>query len=234
MDPIDALKSFGFTRQEATVYLTLLTHGEQSGYEAAKNAGISRSNAYAALAGLAEKGAAMQGGGETRTYSATPAAELVGNLRRQCMKTLDALESALPARRETEAPYLAVTGSDNVRDKIVNVLDAATRRVYVSLHGDDLAGQIAEALRRAADRGLKTVILCDADPGIPGAAFHHTQRMPGQFNIIADTEAVLTGSLRPDATAQCLYSRNSNLVRLMREAFVNELELVRQREETSR
>ena len=45
-DNIVLLQQFGLTRQEAKVYLLLLTEGCLSGYEAAKRAGISRSNAY--------------------------------------------------------------------------------------------------------------------------------------------------------------------------------------------
>ena len=56
MDNVELLMSFGLTRQEARVYVLLLGEGALSGYEAAKRLGISRSNAYAALAGLVDKG----------------------------------------------------------------------------------------------------------------------------------------------------------------------------------
>ena len=45
MELIDKLLHFGFTRQEALVYLALCTDGEMTGYETAKCTGISRSNA---------------------------------------------------------------------------------------------------------------------------------------------------------------------------------------------
>ena len=48
----EKLMEFGLTRQEATVYLALVVSGTQTGYEVAKQTGISRSNAYNALAGL--------------------------------------------------------------------------------------------------------------------------------------------------------------------------------------
>lgn len=56
METILALRKFGFTQQESLLYVTLLRHGAMTGYEAAKAAGISRSNAYAALSSLVEKG----------------------------------------------------------------------------------------------------------------------------------------------------------------------------------
>ncbi len=65
MDAMDLLIEFGLTRQEATLYLCLLSGGDQNGYELAKKTGISRSNTYTGLAGLVEKGAAWTIEGET-------------------------------------------------------------------------------------------------------------------------------------------------------------------------
>ena len=52
------LQHFGLSRQEALVYQNLLLYGKRTGYEIAKETGISRSNVYGALSVLAEKGAA--------------------------------------------------------------------------------------------------------------------------------------------------------------------------------
>ena len=46
MDLNESLMCFGLTRQESNIYLTLLSDGALTGYEAAKRTGISRSNAY--------------------------------------------------------------------------------------------------------------------------------------------------------------------------------------------
>ena len=62
------LTDFGLSRQEALVYRELLSGGKQSGYEIAKAAGISRSNAYTCLAALVEKGAAYLGEESAKRY----------------------------------------------------------------------------------------------------------------------------------------------------------------------
>ena len=54
----ERLMDFGLTRQEANIYQCLLTEGKVTGYEVAKQTGISRSNAYNSLANMTEKGAA--------------------------------------------------------------------------------------------------------------------------------------------------------------------------------
>ena len=58
MSYIDDLMQFGLTRQESAIYYALLSEGMMTGYEAAKVSGVSRSNAYTALAALVDKGAA--------------------------------------------------------------------------------------------------------------------------------------------------------------------------------
>ena len=60
VDLIESLTATGLTRQEAQLYLLLHTEGVMTGYEAAKQSGISRSNAYMSLAGLVAKGAARR------------------------------------------------------------------------------------------------------------------------------------------------------------------------------
>ena len=59
MDNVERLMEFGLTRHEASLYILLTLEGSLNGYEAAKQSGISRSNAYNALAGLVDKGAAI-------------------------------------------------------------------------------------------------------------------------------------------------------------------------------
>ena len=65
---IDLLTSFSLTRQEASIYITLLNHGDMTGYEVAKDTGFSRSNVYASLSALVEKGAAYLAEGEVTKY----------------------------------------------------------------------------------------------------------------------------------------------------------------------
>ena len=70
---VEYLMEFGLTRQEATIYQCLLGEGKATGYEVSKLTGISRSNAYNALANMTEKGAAcLVEEGNTRKYVPMP------------------------------------------------------------------------------------------------------------------------------------------------------------------
>ena len=76
---IEKLMCFGMTRQEAAIYLCLAENGEMTGYEASKQTGISRSNAYNALAGLVDKGAAYTTEGTAVRYHAVETEEFCAN-----------------------------------------------------------------------------------------------------------------------------------------------------------
>ena len=77
------LMDFGLSRQEALVYRELLSGGKQSGYEIAKEAGISRSNAYTTLAALVEKGAAYLVEESAKRYIPVSIEEFCGNRLRR-------------------------------------------------------------------------------------------------------------------------------------------------------
>ena len=96
---MDLLTQFGLTRQEAAVYLGLLANGDMNGYEAAKRLGISRSNAYTALAGLVDKGAAWLIDGNVTRYTALPGAEFCDNRLRALARSRDELLSVLPEQK---------------------------------------------------------------------------------------------------------------------------------------
>ena len=58
----ERLTEFGLTRQEACIYECLLMEGKTTGYEVAKQIGISRSNAYASLGQYDGEGGGLSGG----------------------------------------------------------------------------------------------------------------------------------------------------------------------------
>lgn len=229
METILALRKFGFTQQESLLYTTLLRHGAMTGYEAAKAAGISRSNAYAALSSLVEKGGAVVASGETSHYVPLPKQELLANLRRSTEATLAFLDASLPEEQQEETPYLNVSGLRNTEDKIRNMLLGAELRVYASLHSDNMA-LFRREFEACVGRGLKVVILSNADPAVTGCTFLKNQAGTGHVKLIADTSEVIAGQLEPGVSGRCLYSRNEHLVYLMREAILHEMELIRIRE----
>lgn len=225
MELIQALKKFGFTQQESLMYVTLCKMGAMTGYEAAKVSGISRSNAYAALSSLVEKGGAIVSSEDSSKYTAIPREELILNLRRSCESTLGFLEENLPEQEEEEAPYLTISGYGNTLDKMRNMILLAKGWVYLSVSASTVK-LLTSDLENCIKRGLKVVILSDEDPHLSGVVFMHNEAPAENVRIIADTSEVIVGTLEV-SRGQCLYSKNKHLVSLMREALLNEIELIK-------
>lgn len=223
MDLIEVLKKFGFTGQEALLYITLLKHGEITGYEAARINGISRSNAYSALSKLVEKGAIIKSNDNVKKYMAISKQDLIQTLKRSSQESLDFLYQNLPEKKSSLTPYFTVTGKKNILNKLHNIIDLAQKRIYISIHSHELKS-IKENIQTCIKRGIKTAIISDVDPEIPGVIYYSKVNDPGFIKIIADTARIFTCDLSQEVK-NGLYSEEQHLVKIMRESILNEIEL---------
>ena len=226
MEIVERLMHFNLTRQEATLYLLLVKAGRLTGYEAAKQTGISRSNTYTALAGLVEKGAAyiMEEGKVTR-YTPVAPEEFCNNKIRRLAEMRDALIKELPGVKNEAEGYITIKGNAEIISKLQNTVLNAKARIYVSANAVVMELLRAE-LEDALGRGLKVVVITGSDFLLPGAICYNTVKQTGQIRLIADSQTVLTGDLDEGANSTCLYSCKRNLVDLFKDALKNEIKLI--------
>ncbi len=225
MELTEALGKIGFTRHESILYITLCQEGELTGYEAAKISGLPRSNVYLALSGLVEKGGAYICEGEAARYTPVQVEELVANTRRQMSEVLDYLEKHIPKRKTSSEPYITITGKKQIINKMKNIINQARERVYLSMAPIELELIISELLDAIA-RGLKVVIITTPPFQIDGAIIHYIPKQSGQIRLISDSTNVLTGEINKQAEPSCLYSRNKNLIDLIKNSLTNEIKLI--------
>ncbi len=225
MTLVDDLTQFGLTRQESTMYLALQARGELTGYEAAKLTGISRSNAYNALAALVEKGAAYVMESAVTKYTPVSFEEFSGNRARRLAELRERIVANLPARKAETEGYITISGETHILDKARNMLAAAEYRVYASVSSGLLA-KVESDLRALAKRGVKVVVLTDAAVSIDGAIAYEKGQVEGQLRLIVDSSIVLTGQIAEVDGATCLYSKNRNLVDVFKEMLQNEITLL--------
>lgn len=224
MDFNNTLHKLGFTPIEATVFITLCKHGALSGYEVAKLTGISRSNIYAALYSLQEKGKCQVSEGETTKYIAISKEELLLSTKRELTKTLSEIEQFYPNPIEIQEPYVTIRGYDNVLNKIKNSILLCKSHLYLLCSASCIDLFRDELLAICSDRRI--TIICEADINLSNQiTIYNRQRDPKGIHLIIDTQSVITGDLEPEH-AQCLFSKNDSLVRLMRESFVTELNMI--------
>ena len=227
MELIEGLTHFNLTKQEATLYVLLLKEGYLTGYEAAKQTGISRSNTYTALAGLVDKGAAyvLEEGKVTR-YTPVPPEEFCSNKIDRLKEIKDKVLNQLPALKNDAEGYITIKGELEIINKLRNTVRQAEARIYVSANR-----RVMELLRKelmdALARGLKVVIISDEKFTLPDAICYGTDKQTEQIRLIADSQTVVTGDLEDEENSTCLYSCKRNLVDLFKEALQNEIKLIK-------
>ena len=229
MELIDKLLHFGFTRQEALVYLALCTDGEMTGYETAKCTAISRSNAYTALAGLVEKGAAYVAEGNAARYSCVPFEEYSRNFIRRLDTLRREISEDFPKKKHPEVfdGYMTIRGRNHILDKILYMITETRYRLYICIP-PQIMSLAEEELSILIRSGKKVVIFAPEGYTLEGAQIYHTKADPHQIRLIVDSSKVLTGLLYASDTesSTCLYSMNSNLVDVFKEMMRNEIILL--------
>lgn len=226
MELIEGLTHFNLTKQEATLYVLLLKEGYLTGYEAAKQTGISRSNTYTALAGLVEKGAAyvLEEGKVTR-YTPVAPEEFCTNKIDRLKEIKQKVLSQLPVLKSDAEGYITIKGELEIINKLKNTVRQAKARIYVSANKrvmELLKSELVDAL----NRGLKVVIISDKQFTLPQAICYGTEKQNEQIRLIADSQTVVTGDLEDEENSTCLYSCKRNLVDLFKDALKNEIKLI--------
>lgn len=220
----EALQKIGFSPLEATVYITLCKHGHLTGYEVAKLSGISRSNVYAALYSLQDKGKCHVSEGESTKYVPLSKEELILCAKRDMSQTIIELEQHFPASLEVSEPYVTIKGYDNVLSKIKNSLLLCHSHLYILSTAAYIELLTEELI--AISYSKKITIMCDKPLNLgPHITLWTRKKSPQGFHMIIDTQSVITGDLSHEGS-QCLYSTNQSLVRLMRESFITELDIM--------
>lgn len=225
MDAIDGLTRFGLTRQESAIYIKLLEGGAMTGYEAAKTTGISRSNAYTALAALVDKGAAYIADGTPTKYMAVEAAEFLENKIRSLKHLKKKILPILPGSVSENEAYITIKGAENIFHKMEYLITSAKYRIYISGEYVRIAPFTDLLCRRAAE-GLKIVVISERNTEMSGVIDYVAPRPAGQIGLITDSEAILTGEIPDNGPAVCLYSRKKNLVDLFKNSLSNEIKLI--------
>jgi sugar-specific transcriptional regulator TrmB len=225
MDVIELLTQFNITRQEATIYLTLLSEGELNGYEVAKITGISRSNTYTSLAALVEKGVAYIVEGPVTKYTPVPVEEFCDNKIRKLKETKEYLMESIPEKREDAEGYVTIKGKVQILNKMRNMVSGAKERVYISV-SKQVLDEILDEVKGAVKKGIKVVLIINEPLNLKGATVYFMEKQHQQIRLIADTSNVLTGDIDNGEYSTCLYSKKKNLIDLLRDSLKNEIRLI--------
>lgn len=222
---IEMLMAFGVTRQEANVFYALTKSGTMSGYEVAKQTGISRSNTYNALAGLVDKGFCYQQEGSVKKYTPLDISEICDNK----IQTMEHIKKSLIANMpkpeiETEG-YLSIYGDKNIEDKMRYMLKEARQRVYLEMDVAFLE-KFEKELLELIEKKIKVVVLTNEAFGAEGAKIYQTDPKKSQIGMITDSSYVLTGEFGKGESSCSLFTGQKNFVQVFKDSMKNEIKLI--------
>lgn len=228
INTVELLSRFGLTQYEARLYVALHGREAATGYELAKAAGLARANAYAALSGLTDKGAAALAEGRPAKYTAVPVREFCAGVLAGLEKDGEALARVMGKPREDDSGYVTLRGADAVEARIRAVIAGTEKRIYLSFPAAWLERFRAD-LAALAKRGKKVVVVTGSEKAIPGVIMYLSRQHAGGFRLISDSAIAMTGELEPADQCSCLYARKKNLAGLLKESIRNEITLIEMR-----
>lgn len=222
---LEKLMDFGMTRQEAGIYICLYKNGELTGYEVAKQTGISRSNVYSGLSELVDIGAAYLIEGSPNKYVAVAVEEFCDNKIRALMREKEFLLKNMPVMAAPSEGYITIEGAINIRNKILSMLKSAKQRIYLSAPAIFIES-IKPELIEVIERSIKLVLITDQKAELQNVVQYLTDKKENQIRLIIDSVYVLTGDIEGERTDTCLYSGQKNFVNVFKEALRNEIKLI--------
>lgn len=199
---IAILEGFRFTKTEALVYVNLLQNGHLTGYQIAKNIGLSRSSVYNALNVLYRKGVVFMLPGESNQFRALESDVLIPRLRKEYEEATEALEQALA---HIEVPdsggrFLNIEGFDNLIVKAKELLKTAEREVLINTDFDPFL--FKTELEYLKTKGVRCILFSFNDMDCESLALeiysHGYPRKEGRMNsrlmLSIDHKMTLIGS----------------------------------------
>ncbi|ASA25465.1 TrmB family transcriptional regulator [Paenibacillus donghaensis] len=225
------LRNLGFTEMESKIMVELATKGQASGYEVAKQLGVSRSNVYAALQRLTQQGYVRCGEGEPARYSVLEPEELATMISGRVQASLAYMENEMPRGGPVSPSFYNVEGDRNVMGELVRQLNLAGQEVVVDVWREE-ASHLRSELEQAELRGVRLLWAFDGGNNVP-APYPAWPPLGGKprrnggrkFSFVIDRSWCMLGMRYDDGTAQAVVTEHPVLVELLLNHFTQEMVL---------
>ncbi|WDL98436.1 TrmB family transcriptional regulator [Alicyclobacillus sp. ALC3] len=205
---IEHLRRIGLSDLEARCYLTLHEESHLSGYEVAKRVSVSRTNVYAALRALVDKGGCRIIDGDPVLYDAVPINQFAQLLKSEFEDTIHVLSTELTTRPQHAPGFYSWNGADSVTQAIRRLVVNATQTIVVDAWAEDLP-QVEGLLLDAQSRGITVVVITlgewntDLDNLIQHMRYDIPPSTPRKFTLLCDSRSSIIanfgGQMRPSA-----------------------------------
>ncbi len=222
------MKQFGYTESEMNIYMTLVEHGEMTGYEVSKKSGVPRSKVYNHLERLIQKGIVLVNKNEPKLYSSISTEEFVKSLKMTTTTNINKIEEFMNQihKKSVNNDLLwQLNEREHVLQKVHHMIDQAEQSLYIQIWDESLTDVIQEALTKAEARLDQFVCILFSTKStytLPFKRFYShgfemdkVKDMNGQWiNLVSDDE-VLFGTL--DEVCDVIWTQNQAMRLLSKE-----------------
>lgn len=237
MDKFDGilkeLQNFGFSKIEASVYLTLVRYAGLNGSQISKLLNYNRGSVYTAINSLYEKGAIFQIAGDTNVYSAEKPDVLINNLKekyiKEYTKSAEILKNEFSQLEDTvgvEGNQWTVKGYNNFILKAKEILFSSEEEVFIETNNS--LKIFKEELSYLKNRGVRVIIITTVDELIDGNIFvkKDNEVNENRISIVSDNEKAIIANGNPKGDFSGTFTENSFLIDLISNQIHYEIYLI--------
>lgn len=239
MDPIMSIfERFNFSKTEALVYMDLLANGHLTGYQIAKNIGLSRSSVYNALNALYKRGVVFLLPGENNLFRALEPNVLVPRLKREYDEAAKALEAGLSHLEipKQDGRYLNIEGRENILTKAAELIQSAKQDIFMNTDFDpDLLGPMLEMAVHSGVRCILFTFNAITMPLTGVELYSHGYELKGLYPstrlmLTVDMNQTLIASMEHENKYIGTFTENRLLARIVAEHIHHDIYLLKLKE----
>lgn len=226
---IDELRKIGLSDLEARCYLVLHEDPKISGYEVAKKVSVSRTNVYAALRSLTEKGICRVIESEPVLYDAVPIEQLIRLLKSDFEQTTRVLQEQLSAAPKTPPSFYSWQGDKAIETAIRRLVANADKSIVADIWSEDVHW-VEEPLLEAEKRGVAVTLISigECTTSLKHVLIHKRSAewstvRARKFSLLCDARSALLGSFGRGLKPTVLETDHPSLIELLQNAFYHDL-----------
>ncbi|MDR4956814.1 TrmB family transcriptional regulator [Bacillus sonorensis] len=229
---MEELKKLGLSDLEARCYMTLHEQPDMTGYEVAKRVSTSRSNVYAALRALVDKGICRVTKGDTDKYAAVPIRQVVKYLQREFEKTSSVLVDKLNTPPEPAPSFYHWEGEKHLNTAIKRMIANAETTLVVDIWAENLH-KVEDELLAAEQRGVTVIVITlgECETPLQHVFVHRRKDLEKSWprygakkvSVLADSRNAIVCSLDGLLKPSGVETNHPSVIELLKNAFFDDL-----------
>ena len=237
-DVIAQLSQFGFSKNEAKAYLSLLVQNPATGYEISQRSGVPRSAIYDIMKKMELTGVVSTIGNKPVQYIPISTDQLSQNLTSQFEHNIEELKKKMSKidTESSEGNVWNIKGYQAMIDHLRSVIDNAEESIFCSIWNrefDELLPQFTKAEERGVEivnfsfTGLDKPVGKNFSYGIADDKLKEIWKR--QIIVVVDRKAVLLGSSNQSKDNQAIWTTNPAVLNISLNNIILDITLYAQR-----